>query len=204
MVLGTNENTFNEKNPNGNLSCDVSENLDVLNHNNHIVQNVCVSKDYSVDREPDEDRLTDLNIMFTNIKVVNMDEEKKRITVEITAVSVWEDNRILILQAKDHRAVRLPSISKGDVTPVIWNPFFTATISHFRKIRYVYDPTKIQMSLIPPELATGLLQTNFNSANTLLVASRIDWSVTVSCDFDFSRFPFDRNDCLLGISLFGL
>ena len=139
IVIGQNENTFNEDNPKSNLTCPISENWDFLNHNNHIVRKVCISKDYNADREPNEDHLTRLDIMFPNIKVVNVDEKKKRITIDVTAVAVWEDNRIRTLQANDSRAVRLPSISKGDGAPIIWDPFFSARISYLTEVRYVFD-----------------------------------------------------------------
>ena len=194
IVIGTNENAFYEENRKGNVTCQANKNLDVLNHDN---QNVCISKDYNVDREPDEEHATHLDIIFPNIKVINVEEKKKRLTIDITAASVWEDNRISILQSKDNRAVRLPSTSKGDSTPVIWNPFATARISRLKKIRYVFDPTKIQMSLVPRQLAQNMFQIDINSATTFLVGSRIDWSFTASCNFNFSTFPFDRNMCLL-------
>ena len=197
IVLGTNKNAFYEENPKGNVTCNSYENWDVLNHGTHIVENVCKSKNYNVDREPNEDNLTHLDIMFTNIKVVDVDEKKKRITVDITAMALWEDTRIRTIQSKDNRAVRLPSITKGGGSPVIWNPFFTARISPLAKVRYVFDPTMIQMSFVHRQLATNLFETHITSANTLLLASRIDWSLTISCGFDFSTFPFDKNDCLL-------
>ena len=194
IVLGTNENAFYEENRKGNVTCQANKNWDVLNHDS---QYVCISKDYNVHREPDEEHATHLDIIFPNIKVINVEEKKKRITIDITAASVWEDNRISILQSKDNRAVRLPSTSKGDSTPVIWNPFATARISRLKKVRYVFDPTIMQMSLVPRQLAQNLFQRDIESASAFLVGSRVDWSVTVSCNFNFSTFPFDRNMCLL-------
>ena len=199
LVLGTNENNLNVDNPKINLTCDVSKNWDVLNHNSHFVKNVCISNDYNIDIEPDEEHLTHLHIMFPNIKVVNVDETKKKITIDITAVSIWEDKRVRIIGSKDNRGVRLPSTTKGDSTPVIWNPFFTARISRLKKVRYIFDPTTIQMSIIPRKLASGLLKSHITSAKPFLLGSRIDWSATISCVFDFSSFPFDRNNCLLEI-----
>ena len=44
-------------------------------------------------------------------------------------------------------------------------------------------------------LANGLLGKTMFGPNATTVLSIIEWSVTVSCGFDFSDFPFDKNDC---------
>ena len=44
-------------------------------------------------------------------------------------------------------------------------------------------------------LANGLLGKTMFGPNATTVLSIIEWSVTVSCGFDFSDFPFEKNDC---------
>ena len=187
-----------------NITCFPSKNWKVLSHNDNFIKNVCISKDYDAGKEPNEDHLTHIEIRFPNIKVVNVDESKKRLVIDITAISVWEDGRIRTLNSRDDRSIRLPSMLKGDSSAIIWNPFCSARINKLKKIRYNLDPIIMEMALLPRKLARTLFQVDAVSDKTFLVASRIEWSVLLSCTFDFSLFPFDINVCPFEIKFYNL
>ena len=93
---------------------------------------------------------------------------------------------------------------KGESSAFIWNPFRSARINKLKKIRYNLDPTMMEMALLPRKLARTLFQAHAVSDKTFLVASRIEWSVLLSCPFDFSHFPFDINICPLEIKFYNL
>ena len=195
------ENIFGEET---NITCVPSKNWKVLSHNDNIIKNVCISNNYDAQKEPNEHQLTHIEIRFPNIKVVNVDEQKKRLIIDITALALWEDGRIWTFNSKDDKSIRLPSMLKGESSSVVWNPFRSLRISKLKKIRYNLDPTIMDMALVPKKLARNIFQADGISNNTFLVASRIEWSVLLSCPFDFSHFPFDTNICPLEIKFHNL
>ena len=79
MVEAMNEISLSEDNQGTNITCRSSENWDVLSHNNNIIKNVCISKNYNAEQEPNQERLTHLDIMIPNINIVHVAEKKKRI-----------------------------------------------------------------------------------------------------------------------------
>ena len=204
MVEAMNETILSEDIQGTNITCRPSENWNVLIHKNNIIKNVCISKNYNAEQEPNQERPTHLDIMLPNIKIVHVAERKKRILVDITAVSFWEDNRIRTMNSNDDRAIPLPSILKGDDSPVIWNPFRSVRISKLKRLQYALDPTMIDIALVPKYLVQSFLKSHITSANKYLIASRVDWSILVACVFDFSEFPFDTNVCKLEMKFLNL
>ena len=93
---------------------------------------------------------------------------------------------------------------KEEGSAIIWNPFRSARITKLKKIRYNLDPTMVDLALVPRKLARTLFQVDAASDKTFLVASRIEWSVLLSCPFDFSHFPFDTNICPLEMKFFNV
>ena len=56
-----------------------------------------------------------------------------------------------------------------------------------KELKYLYDPIIARFLILVPIYLT-------NTTNFGLVTS-IRFAVTLSCDFDFSSYPFDENTC---------
>ena len=86
------------------FGCTPPEHWKLMRHRNQIIKNICTSKDYQVDHEPTGENVKPVFIRFRETKVTNVDNHKKTITLDIDAISIWEDNRI---KTKFTRNIRL-------------------------------------------------------------------------------------------------
>ena len=167
----------------------------LMMHRNQIIKNICTTKDYQVDNEPTGQNLKPVFIRFRETKVTNVDNHKKTITIDIDAISIWEDNRVQAKFTENQRLVRLPSITSKD-EPILWTPFTSIYIWDLIKRSYILDPVIIRIIGVRSSESTNeYYSINIFSPNTSLVWSGINWRVTLFCPFNFSLFPLDENDC---------
>ena len=206
MIQCKNENIIYKHKLSDNVGCRPPENWSALSYDNTIVENVCITRDYDVIKAPDQEHPTHVDIFIPNLKVVNMDEQRKRIDMDLTALAFWEDERIRTLDSKDAKAIQLPSVQTGSPAKV-WSPFIFPRISQLKKLSYGLDPTMLEIAIVPMSSANDVAKyfhRNIVTNSTFMLCSRIDWNVMISCDFDFSKFPFDTNICQLEMKLFNV
>ena len=109
-TLKTNEGLVDELN--NTFGCDPKENWDIMKDdmNGKIVKNVCISKEYQMYEPPKSSNKFSLIFMNSSlnsnisttlvvnklivVKVMEVDEMKNRITVDVWMQSIWEDPRI--------------------------------------------------------------------------------------------------------------
>ena len=160
-----------------------------------VVQNVCITKDYSVFNELNKRTRANLGLVVRNLKVVDVDEKKKEIALDMFAMFFWEDKRINAFFPPDTSLIDLPPM-----TPIypsqIWSPFPKMAIPNVRNTKYLDDPVIASFELKTVELINKAFGNISFSGNFPIVQSMIRWSTTISCLFDFSNFPFDTNTCL--------
>ena len=177
------------------FGCIPPENWRLMRHRKQIIKNICTSKDYQVDNEPTGNYVKPVFIRFRETKVTNVDNHKKTITLDIDAISIWEDNRIKTKFTRNIRLIRLPSITVKD-EPILWTPFTSIYIWDLIKRSYVLDPVIIRIIGVRSSESTNKYYSiNIFSPNTSLVWSGINWRITLFCPFNFSLFPLDQNDC---------
>ena len=187
------------------IGCVPLEKWSIMNRANDAVQVACMSKDYEIGNEPKEISRNPILIAILDRTIVNIDEKKKRMTIEIGLRCSWQDERIGAVFAKTVPFFRLPPVTTKE-TPVIWNPFLMLDIKRLKERRYILDPIVAKMGLGRTKTVNGLLK-YFGSSNffsrriTSVVWSEIEWRVTVSCPFDFHNFPFDVHECRLKMVL---
>ena len=168
----------------------------LMRHRNQILKNICTSKDYQVDNEPTGQNLKPVLIRFRETKVTNVDNHKKTITIDVDAISIWEDNRIKAKFTQNKSLITLPSITAKE-PPIIWTPFTAMYIWDLIKRKYVLDPVMIKIiGVRSSESTNNYYSINTFSPNTSLVWANINWRIKLSCSFNFSYFPFDQNLCL--------
>ena len=160
-----------------------------------VVQNVCVTKDYSVFNELNKGTRPHLGLVFRNLKVVTVDEKKKEIGLDMFAIFFWEDKRIKAFFPPDTSLIELPYMTPY-YPPQIWSPFPNMAILNIRNKKYLDDPVVATFELKNVELINKAFGNVSFSGDFPIVQSMIRWSTTISCHFDFSNFPFDTNRCL--------
>ena len=186
-----------EKILNTKFGCIPPENWSVIRSKNQIIRNICISKDYQVDDEPTGNEVKQIFIRFQRTEVTNVDDEMKTLTIEVNAISIWEDNRIKVNFLPNNKMIKLPS-STVEETSKIWIPFASVYIWNLKKRTYILDPITIRIiGARSSDLTNKFYLISTFSPNSSVVWSSINWRITIGCPFNFSLFPFDQNDCTL-------
>lgn len=159
-----------------------------------IGENVCITEDYSVVTNFNESTRPHLGLVFYNIKVVNVDEKKREITLDFLALILWEDERIKVFFPPDVDFFDLPPVTT-DLHASIWSPLTKVSVVNKRNQKYIQDPIVANLKLIRSELINRLYENISFSGNHPIVKSIINWSTSISCSFNFASFPFDKNTC---------
>ena len=167
----------------------------VFSMSNSAVKEICISRDYNADYEPEDISRNPFVISFRDTNFVGIDEKKKTMTMDIWLLLGWVDERIKGVFPTRLGFTVLQRIATGEKAK-IWNPFPRMEISNLKKRRYILDPIISKIGLAAGSTAALYLKHSFNDRKTL-VWSGIKWRVTVSCPLDFSNFPFDVNKCPL-------
>ena len=158
-----------------------------------MARDACITKDYLAYEQPKMDEPVSLYAGDDNTSVLNINERKKTFEVALILELTWVDDRIKVDFSGSNDKRRLPSIKKN-VQPYIWIPWFE--IINKKELKYVYDPN----ILVFVQIISGMnmnrqfIKGQFDS-NATLIRAWIQWHVTVPCNFDFSNYPLDAQNC---------
>ena len=175
--------------------------------NNEFVRNACTSNSYEVYISPSEPNLTQVGVLFRDRQILEIDERKNSITLLIELWSFWEDPRIkrnLFLE----KYIPLPSIT--DAWRPIWTPFIFPGIRSLKKLGAVHEPILSYISLVSGESMNYLLSKIRNTTislyppNATIVHASAKRKVKIFCKFDFSKYPFDSQDCPLTMNAYDI
>ena len=177
----------------GELICDSSSNWQPLTFNDKPLKDVCIQKQYQNIEPPNKNGQVPLYYFFQTSRILEVNEKKKTIEVDVKLKVVWEEPRIRakFLDGK----ISLPSITKYK-DPFIWTPFQSYYIFQVKNIKYLQDPIRIGLISL---YSKDFYQNIRSNRNNTLVGAWIEWHITVSCDFDFVLYPFDVHKCELGM-----
>ena len=155
-----------------------------------ITEDTCIKKDYLAFEVPKKNILIPLFAGDWNTSVIEIDEKKKTLQIDLNMELVWEDVRIKAYFTNHKVPRRLPLIRKN-IQPYIWIPYIWPL--HLKDVKYIFDP-------IIYDYVDLVSNTKFNRTayhpNATLVQVYLYWHVTVPCNFDFSKFPFDDQSCV--------
>ena len=199
-AINENKNTSSRNHLKHKFGCLPTEKWNVMSLSYNSVEGICMSRDYEAENEPKEITLNPILINIENSTLVSIDEKEKTMTMEIQLAAIWADERINAVFIKSLGAVTLPSVTTEDKTN-IWNPFQRLEIWNLKERRYILDPIILKIGLSTGKTANEILKrldgkTSYPDRRSV-VWSKIYWRVTVSCPFDFRRFPFDAHKCPL-------
>ena len=165
---------------------------------------VCTSMDYNPNVVPKEIALYPILMNLQDYTVVGIDEKKETMTIDITLFFGWVDERIKAVFSKTLGLITLPPVTTRERTH-IWNPFKVMEIFNLKERKFNLDPIILKVGLVPSKSANeflkGLHKSTSSLNNNSAVWSQMQWTVTVSCFFDFSSFPFDEHECNLTMRL---
>ena len=161
-----------------------------------LMENVCLMPHYQPNEPTDNVNVkikVDLDY-YEVPSVLEIDEKKNRITVDIMQHLEWKDPRIRanfsampnMMYSTSHSKLHAAEVEK------IWHPNHDMFTFNLQDWKYLYDPHWYQ--------SVGILRCptmrncNINQNVTTLYANK-HWIVTLFCKFDFSKFPMDTQNC---------
>ena len=168
-----------------------------------IVKNVCMTEDYSIFDELSQSSRPRLDLVFIDKKVVNVDEKKKEITLDLLFPIFWRDERIKAFFKPGKTDILLPPVTLEHQSEV-WSPFPFMLILNIRNRRYLQDPNVAFLDLSTADSLNGTFENISFSGDVPIVNSFVYWSITFSCSFDFTQFPFDKTTCPFVIKFIGM
>ena len=174
-------------------SCHLRRNWNLVTKYNRIIENVCVTKHYNPGNHP---KNALLRVIFHDTKIVNIDDKKKTITLDFVSNIFWEDERITAFFPHTKPLIELPPLM-AEEPPTIWTPFQYMYIPNLRSRRYLTEPYMMHLGLLTDESANQLIDNAMFSGDFPIVFAVINWSLTISCLFNSSNFPFDKSTCPL-------
>ena len=192
IAFGENNNVqakeVNSLNQQNRYNCNETESWETLQHSNKAINRVCIRKDYQNNEPPMKRSLTPLLVLDHETKLSDINEKGKALELDIKMTLICEDARIKS-EFDDYMDFhRLPPILKHG-TSLIWVP--STQIGNLKFLQFLDDPIKFSWVLLFPSNPEMVMF----SLNTTLIQAFIEWHVTVSCDFDFSNYPFDDQSC---------
>ena len=179
-----------------NLGCSPPEKWYMLKQSKdgRFVNNVCVSSSYQVNEPPKKDKLVPVHFYFANKKILELDARKKSMTILIGIMLIWEEPRINVTSPTFDKPIRLPGLIPENQQ--IWFPLTTSFIKDLKELSPIWDPMIAKdVYLVSGGKMNGVLSENKFSSDSTVVLAYPKWSVKIACEFDFSKYPFDRNHC---------
>ena len=182
------------------FGCLPLEKWNVMEVSHDGVNLVCVSYDYKIEQKPKEIASNPIFVDLEKYRIVDIDENKKTISMEIQLLCSWRDERIKAAFPENLGIIMLPPVMSME-NPRVWNPFQWLEFESLKERIFILDPIAMKIGLGGSQTANTILSftsaTNFLPDNSSVVWSQINWRVTVSCSFNFATFPFDRQSCYL-------
>ena len=167
----------------------------IVNENN-IIQNVCLSSIYKLADPPKP--APKVGTMLVDTKLLEIHERTREITLMVWMLAFWEDPRIKANLTRDINTIKLPAITTSNQK--IWYPFVPFIhIQDMKELDHLFDPViVVNVMLIPGKRANYILflgkQTLFAADDTIVTGS-LRMKIKLSCDFDFTNYPFDHQNC---------
>ena len=154
------------------------------------IKDLCLPQSYQVFQPPHRYKPTPISILFRNKKILDIDERKKIVTMNIEMSSYWQDPRI---KTRPFYWRRLPSISKFSNS--IWTPLSYPDIKDVKEIIPINDPIISFLDLISGKAANIILSRDVFPHNATVARTAANWGIKFFCEFDFARYPFDHHFC---------
>ena len=155
-----------------------------VSSNQLLQRNVCLMPDYASNESPKNlDGITIVGIYLLQAFVLEVDESKNTLTVELLQYLNWSETRIRANYSNTSRQNKI-KVPMREIHR-IWHPDIDIYTKDIKEWKSLYDPSLYQ------ELYLG---NAFNQSIIKLSALK-SWRATIFCKYDFSLFPFDSQIC---------
>ena len=202
-VLGQDNNSEFHDKLKKEMGCEPTGNWDFLIQNDRRVQNMCVTKNYDPEKVPNGKHMNSVTVSFEEMKIRNIDDKKRTITMDLFVRMFWKDDRVKPYFHNNETFLKLPSVTTARPS-IMWNPLASLLIPNMTGRQYLSDPSIMYLGLV----ANDTIYVPITSLSSPDLMSSflgfIDWSVTISCGLKFSNFPFDKNICPFRMRFFGI
>ena len=159
-------------------------------------KHVCTLPHYDIYEPPnDMDGQTNVYVDFWKPpKILEIDEKKNRITIQVAQFVEWQDSRIKMNTSSMPRMSQDSSYIKftPGMIEKIWHPYLDLHIDNLRERKSISEPHWFKPVGILRCPWMRKCQTNTRAT---VLFSNTDWRITIFCKFDFSSFPFDTQHC---------
>ena len=155
-----------------------------VTENQLIERNVCLLPDYASNESPKTKiGVTTISIYFLHVYILEVEEQKNQLTMEILQYIDWKEPRIRANFTSAHTKNKIKVSSKN--FRKIWHPDLDIYTKDLKDWKSLYDPFLYQEMYI------------YNTPNEtpLKLSALKGWKVKIFCKFDFSLFPFDTQKC---------
>ena len=114
------------------FGCTPPENWNIVERNEEAIQVVCRAKDYDPHDKPVDLTKSPMIFDFEKIKIVDVDERKRTITMDTTLTSFWRDERIKAVFSGNIGVMQFPPLTTGQKTNT-WSPYQQAIIKNLKE-----------------------------------------------------------------------
>jgi hypothetical protein len=147
-------------------------------------RNVCLMPDYASNELPmDLESSTNVSLYLLSAHVIEVDESKNTLTVELLQYMEWSEPRIRANFSSSIKQNKIKLSTKS--VNKIWHPDLDVYTKDLKEWKSLYDPMLYQDIY----LSNGL------SDDSIKLSALKSWKATIVCKFDFSFFPFDIQNC---------
>ena len=147
-------------------------------------KNVCLMPQYASTELPmNSGSPSNVSLYLLNVYVMEVDEVKNAITVELLQYLEWTEPRIRanFSSAINQKKLKLPTKSVNR----IWHPELDIYTKDMKEWKSLYDPM----------LYKDIYMSKANNHSGIKFSVLKSWKATILCQFDFLLFPFDTQHC---------
>ena len=162
---------------------------DFVSNDQLLERHVCLMPDYASNELPkSQDGVTNVSLYTLEAFVLEVDEMKNKLTVELLQYLEWDEPRIRVNFSDASKQNKIKLLSKN--IKRIWHPDLDIYTKDLKEWKSLYDPVLYQ------EIYFSSKSDLNNPTKFIKVTALKKWKATIFCKMDFSLFPFDSQLCV--------
>ena len=161
---------------------------DYMSNDQLLERHVCLMPDYASNELPkDQNGVTNVSLYTLQAFVLEVDEMKNKLTVELLQYLEWDEPRIRVNFSDAFKQNKIKLLSKN--IKRIWHPDLDIYTKDLKDWKSLYDPVLYQ------EIYFSSKSDLKDETSFIKVTALKSWKATIFCKMDFSLFPFDSQTC---------
>lgn len=161
---------------------------DYVSNDQLLERHVCLMPDYASNELPkSQDGVTNVSLYTLQAFVLEVDEIKDKLTVELLQYLEWDEPRIRVNFSDSSKQNKTKLLSKN--IKRIWHPDLDIYTKDLKEWKSLYDPVLYQ------EIYFSNKSDLNNQTKFIKVSALKSWKATIFCKMEFRLFPFDSQTC---------